>query len=65
MASSEDAVVFSGFDYVIFISMLVLSSAIGIYYGFIAKIKQDNTAEYFLGAKQMTLLPIAVSLIVT
>lgn len=54
---------FSVADYTVFILLLVLSTLIGIYYGFMAKKKQDNTAEYLLGGKQMTLLPIAISLI--
>lgn len=56
---------FTLIDYGIFAAMLILSSLIGVYYGFIAKTKQDNTVEYLLGGKQMTLIPIAVSLIVT
>lgn len=56
---------FSPIDYGIFSIMLILSSLIGVYYGFCAKKKQDNTAEYLLGDKEMSLIPIAVSLIVT
>lgn len=56
---------FSPIDYGIFALMLILSSLIGVYYGFCAKKKQDNTAEYLLGDKEMSLIPIAVSLIVT
>lgn len=54
---------FNTIDYVVFAALLVLSSLIGIYYGFLAKNKQDNTAEYLLGNKQITLLPISISLI--
>lgn len=56
---------FTLIDYGIFLAMLILSSIVGIYYGFIAKQKQNNTNEYLLGGKQMTLIPIAVSLVVT
>lgn len=56
---------FSIVDYIIFAVLLVLSSFIGFYYGFLAKRKQDNAEEYLLGGKQMTLFPIAVSLIVS
>lgn len=65
--SMESTPIVFGFnvaDYVIFISLLVLSTLIGIYYGFVAKKKQDNTAEYLFGGKEMTLIPIAISLIV-
>lgn len=54
---------FSIFDYGVFISMLLLSALIGVYFGFISKNKQNNTAEYLLGSKKMGFLPIAASLI--
>lgn len=56
---------FTIIDYGIFSAMLISSSVIGIYYGFIAQRKQNNTAEYLLGGKQMKVIPIAISLIVT
>lgn len=52
-------------DYTIFICLLSFSALIGIYYGFVAKRKQDNTNEYILGSRTMKMLPIAVSLIVS
>ncbi|EDS33847.1 sodium/solute symporter [Culex quinquefasciatus] len=52
-------------DYVIFCVMLGLSTLIGLYYGFFAKQKQDNTAEYLLGSKQMKVFPVAMSLTAT
>lgn len=54
---------FSILDYGVFILMLLLSALIGVYFGFISKKKQNNTAEYLLGSKQMGFLPIAASLI--
>lgn len=56
---------FSIADYSVFILLLVVSSLIGIYYGFLAKRKQDSTAEYLFGGKQLTLFPISISLIVS
>lgn len=56
---------FAAFDYVIFGILLSFSALIGIYYGFVAKRKQDNITEYILGGKTMPLFPIAVSLIVS
>lgn len=56
---------FSAIDYIIFICLLSFSALVGVYYGFIAKRKQDNTSEYILGSRSMTLFPIAVSLIVS
>lgn len=63
-ASSPD-VIFTYIDYFIFGALLLLSSLIGIYYGFVAKKKQDSTEEYLLGGKEMGLIPIAISLIVS
>lgn len=56
-------ILFSVLDYTIFILVLVISAAFGIYYGFLSKKKQNNTAEYLLGGKSMGTLPIALSLI--
>lgn len=56
---------FSTIDYVIFFFMLGMSALIGVYYGFFAKQKQNNTAEYLLGSKQMKVFPVAMSLTAT
>lgn len=54
---------FTSFDYGLFGLMLLLSAAIGIYFGFFAKRKQNTTTEYLLGGKKMNFFPIAASLI--
>lgn len=54
---------FTSFDYMLFGLMLATSAAIGIYFGFFAKRKQNNTTEYLLGGKKMKFFPIAASLI--
>lgn len=54
---------FTAFDYGLFGIMLLLSAAIGVYFGFFAKRKQNNTMEYLLGGKDMKFFPIAASLI--
>lgn len=54
---------FSAVNYSVFGLMLLLSAMIGIYFGFFAKKKQDNTVEYLLGGKKMNFFPIAASLI--
>lgn len=54
---------FTAFDYGLFGLMLLLSAAIGIYFGFFAKRKQNTTTEYLLGGKDMKFFPIAASLI--
>ena len=50
-------------DYVIMILFIVVSSGIGLYYGFVKK--QRTTEEYILGNRQMHPVPIALSLAVT
>lgn len=64
VADSEE-LLFSVVDYVIFISMLLLSALIGVYFGFLSKVKQDNTKEYLLGGKTMNKFPVSASLIAT
>lgn len=64
-APLEQRLLFSPIDYVIFCSMLGMSALIGVYYGFFAKQKQNNTAEYLLGSKQMKVFPVAMSLTAT
>lgn len=54
---------FSLIDYSVLASLLITSSLIGLYYGFIAKKRQNNTLEYFQGGKEITLFPISMSLI--
>lgn len=50
-------------DYVVMALFLVISSAIGIYFGFFRK--QATTEEYLLGGRKMHLFPVALSLLVT
>ena len=50
-------------DYVIMAVFLFISLAIGVYYGVIKK--QRTTEEYLFGNRQMSLVPVAVSLLVT
>ena len=53
----------SFWDYLVFALMLILSSAIGIYYGY--KGRQKNTEEYLTASGNMHWLPISVSLFAT
>lgn len=57
-----ETLLFGWFDYFLFFAMLGLSALIGVYFGFFGK-KQDNTIEYLLGGKTMSIFPIAMSLI--
>lgn len=51
----------SVWDYLVFALMLILSSAIGIYYGY--KGRQKSTKEYLTASGSMHWLPISVSLL--
>lgn len=51
---------FSAIDYIIFVAMMLLSFLIGAYYAFFNK--QNTTADYLLGNKEMKVWPTAISL---
>lgn len=53
---------FNSYDYVVFVLMLCISAAIGVYFGFFSK-SEETTEEYLHGGKQMKTLPIAISLV--
>ncbi|XP_063915704.1 sodium-coupled monocarboxylate transporter 2-like [Zophobas morio] len=55
---------FSIYDYIIFISSLVFSTLIGIYYGCFGT-KQATTKEYLMGGKNMKIIPIAISVAIS
>lgn len=57
-------ITFSWYDYVLFGSLLSLSTAIGVYFGFFGK-KQTTADEYLKGGKKMKVFPIAMSQIST
>ena len=50
-------------DYIVMGGFLLISLAIGVYYGVIRK--QRTTEEYLLGNRQMQLFPVALSMLVT
>ncbi|KAG8232979.1 hypothetical protein J437_LFUL012626 [Ladona fulva] len=52
---------FDVYDYLIFSGLLFLTLIIGLYYALFEK--QETVAEYLMGGKQMSLFPIAFSLI--
>uniref|UniRef100_A0A182NTY1 Sodium/solute symporter n=1 Tax=Anopheles dirus TaxID=7168 RepID=A0A182NTY1_9DIPT len=62
-AAIKEALLFSWFDYTIFALLLLLSTFIGVYFGFVSKIKQNNKKEYLLGGKTMNKFPVSASLI--
>ncbi|XP_031566421.1 sodium-dependent multivitamin transporter-like [Actinia tenebrosa] len=56
---------FSVVDYVVFSIMLLISAAIGIWYGCGPGGKQTTTKEYLLADRKMRILPVAISLLVS
>lgn len=59
-------------DYVVFLLMLASCMLIGIYFGFIEKKKKKNHTEsnesevakdYLMGGRQMSVVPVALSLV--
>jgi Na+/proline symporter len=56
------AFLFGWLDSCLFILMLILSTLIGVYFGFWGK-KEDSPHEYLLAGKSMSTLPVAVSLV--
>ncbi|WAR28029.1 SC5A8-like protein [Mya arenaria] len=51
-------------DYVIFGATIAISLGIGLYYA-LSGGKQRTTSEYFVGNRQMTIIPVAISLMVS
>lgn len=49
-------------DYVIFIAMLGVSAAIGVYYACTGS-KQKTTKDFFMGGQQMGIFPVAMSIL--
>lgn len=58
----ETANIFSGWDYLVFSLMLLVSVGIGIYHGFIGGGKQKTAAEFLLADGDMNPIPVAMSL---
>lgn len=52
---------FSVWDYVVFTLMLVVSAGIGVYYAF-AGGGQSSSADFLVGGRSMTAVPVALSL---
>lgn len=62
MARSRDE--FNEWDWLLFAAMLSVSAAIGIYYA-IRGAKQNSTKEFLMGGRQMLLIPVAISILVS
>lgn len=51
---------FDWVDYLIFVTILIISSLIGVYHAY--KGSSGSTSQYLLGGKEMGIVPIALSL---
>uniref|UniRef100_A0A9J7ZVR5 Solute carrier family 5 member 8 n=1 Tax=Cyprinus carpio carpio TaxID=630221 RepID=A0A9J7ZVR5_CYPCA len=57
----SSAASFSVWDYVVFTLMLVISAGIGVYYAFSGR-GQSSSADFLVGGRSMTAVPVALSL---
>lgn len=53
---------FSLIDYSVFGTLLLMSLAIGLYFGFFSG-DEDTTEEYLMGGHKMKTIPIAISMV--
>ncbi|XP_037552212.1 sodium-coupled monocarboxylate transporter 1-like [Nematolebias whitei] len=58
---SQEAGSFGPADYTVFVLMLVVSSGIGIYYGWVDRRKRSSS-EFLIGKRTLTALPVSMSL---
>uniref|UniRef100_A0A1B0DA56 Sodium/solute symporter n=1 Tax=Phlebotomus papatasi TaxID=29031 RepID=A0A1B0DA56_PHLPP len=65
MKSNSSVLEFSILDYGLFNFVLIISILIGIYHGLLSKKKQNTLDEYFLGSRNMGVIPVATSLLVS
>jgi sodium-coupled monocarboxylate transporter 8/12 len=63
MIPKDGTHMFQWYDYFIFLAMLLISAAIGVYYGCFGT-KQATPSEYLMGNRKMRKFPIAVSVAV-
>lgn len=61
MGEEDETTTFGAADYAVFVVMLVVSALIGIYYHFAGN-RQRTTREYLVADKNMSVVPVAFSL---
>nr|XP_055047428.1 sodium-coupled monocarboxylate transporter 1 isoform X1 [Misgurnus anguillicaudatus] len=61
MTSAPSSPSFSAWDYVVFTLMLVISAGIGLYFAFTGR-GQRSSADFLVGGRSMTAVPVALSL---
>ncbi|XP_046581754.1 LOW QUALITY PROTEIN: sodium-coupled monocarboxylate transporter 1-like [Haliotis rubra] len=64
MVLEKETNVLGVWDYIVFAAMLILSGAIGIYYA-VSGGKQKTTSEYLMGDRNMAIVPVAISILVS
>lgn len=52
---------FTVVDYILFVFMLAICGAIGVFFGFVKK--QKSTQDYLMGGRNMKLVPVCFSLV--
>lgn len=62
VAKNFGTVSFSWYDYLLFSFMLLISAFIGVYFGCFGD-KQSSAKEYLLGGKEMSVIPVSISLV--
>jgi len=53
---------FNLFDYAVFIAMLAVSAAIGIYFAYKDR-KTNSTEQFLLGDRKLSIFPVAMSIL--
>ncbi|XP_071098413.1 sodium-coupled monocarboxylate transporter 1-like isoform X1 [Haliotis cracherodii] len=64
MVLEKETNVLGVWDYIVFAAMLLISAAIGIYYA-LSGGKQKTTAEFLLANRDMAVLPVAISILLS
>lgn len=62
MVIEDNVAYFTTIDYTVFISILSVSLAIGIYFGFFSD-SLKTTEDYLVGGHKMKAIPIAISMV--
>ncbi|XP_048251446.1 sodium-coupled monocarboxylate transporter 1-like [Haliotis rufescens] len=60
----SEGVVFGAADYVVFALVLAVSAAIGVFYAFWGN-RQKTTGEFLMGGRDMKIVPVAISILVS
>lgn len=61
---ADTVIEFHAVDYLIFFLTILISLSIGVYHAFTGG-KQKTTSEFFVGDRKMSVLPVALSMMVT